>query len=275
MKIIDVYKNAVKRLGEAGIENPAFDAKILFEHVFSLTYSDIIINPDIGFDEAKVSELDKLIGERLRGRPLQYIIGKWDFYESEFEVGQGVLIPRPETEELVDEVVKFAKALNNPLIFDLCSGSGCIGISIAKKIPTSTVYCIEKSEQAFKYLEKNANGLSNVVTILADINDDFDLPQADIIVSNPPYIKSNELSSLQKEVRFEPKMALDGGIDGLDFYRIINDKWHTRLKKNGRLFLEIGNDQGESIKDALISFTNVTVKKDIYSNDRIVIAEND
>ncbi len=272
MNVSEAYEYSVLFLKANGVDEPEFKAKNIICEIVSIKLGQFDIHKN---DFVNTKKLADFLWRLKSGEPLQYVIGKWDFYESEFEVGQGVLIPRPETEELVDEVVKFAKTLNNPLIFDLCSGSGCIGISIAKKIPTSTVYCIEKSEQAFKYLEKNANGLSNVVTILADINDDFDLPQADIIVSNPPYIKSNELSSLQKEVQFEPKMALDGGIDGLDFYRIINDKWRTRLKKNGRLFLEIGNDQGESIKDALISFINVTVKKDIYSNDRIVIAEND
>lgn len=272
MNVSEAYEYSVLFLKANGVDEPEFKAKNIICEIVSIKLGLFDFHKN---DFVNTKKLADFLWRLKSGEPLQYVIGKWDFYESEFEVGQGVLIPRPETEELVDEVVKFAKTLNNPLIFDLCSGSGCIGISIAKKIPTSTVYCIEKSEQAFKYLEKNANGLSNVVTILADINDNFDLPQADIIVSNPPYIKSNELSSLQKEVQFEPKMALDGGIDGLDFYRIINDKWRTRLKKNGRLFLEIGNDQGESIKDALISFTNVTVKKDIYSNDRIVIAEND
>lgn len=207
------------------------------------------------------------------GEPLQYVMGKWDFYESEFFVGEGVLIPRPETEELTELVIDYAKSLEKPVIFDLCSGSGCIGISIAKKLSNAFVYCIEKSKDAYKYLERNAKGVANVECILGDINNEFDLPSADIIVSNPPYIKSRDMKTLQKEVKKEPSMALDGGDDGLDFYRIINDKWKKYLKDNGRLFLEIGEDEGESIKDALSAFSNITVKKDLSGNDRMVVAD--
>lgn len=272
MNVTQAYDYSLLFLKANGVDEPEFKAKNIICEIISVKLGELDFHKN---DFVNTKKLADFLWRLKCGEPLQYIIGKWDFYESEFEVGKGVLIPRPETEELVDEVIKFAKKLNNPVIFDLCSGSGCIGISIAKKIPSSSVYCIEKSEDAYKYLKKNALSVENVITILADINDSFDLPNADIIVSNPPYIKSGELSSLQREVRFEPEIALDGGVDGLDFYRIINDKWHTRLKKGGKLFLEIGNDQGESIKEALSSFTNINVKKDIYSNDRIVIAEND
>ena len=207
------------------------------------------------------------------GEPLQYVMGKWDFYESEFFVGEGVLIPRPETEELTELVIDYAKSLEKPVIFDLCSGSGCIGISVAKKLSNAFVYCIEKSKDAYKYLKRNAKGVANVECILGDINNEFDLPSADIIVSNPPYIKSEDMKTLQKEVKKEPSMALDGGEDGLDFYRIINDKWKKYLKDDGRLFLEIGEDEGESIKDALSAFSNITVKKDLSGNDRMVVAD--
>ena len=207
------------------------------------------------------------------GEPLQYIIGKWDFYESEFFVGDGVLIPRPETEELVDLVIDYAKGLEKPVIFDLCSGSGCIGISIAKKLPNTFVFCIEKSEDAYKYLERNAENVPNIKCILGDINNEFDFPSADIIVSNPPYIKSKDMKTLQAEVKKEPSMALDGGEDGLDFYRIINDKWTDYLKDDGQLFLEIGEDEGESIKTVLTSFSGITVKKDLSGNDRMVVAD--
>lgn len=208
------------------------------------------------------------------GEPLQYIIGKWDFYESEFYVGKGVLIPRPETEELVDLAINYAIKIDNPVIIDLCSGSGCIGISIAKTNKNSVVYCIEKSTAAFEYLKKNATGIENVHCILGDINNDFELPKADIIISNPPYIKSDDMKSLQKEVQQEPSMALDGGVDGLDFYRIINDRWYDKIKDNGRLMLEIGDDQGESIKTVLTQFDNIEVRKDMSGNDRMVIACN-
>lgn len=208
------------------------------------------------------------------GEPLQYIIGKWDFYESEFYVGDGVLIPRPETEELVELAVNAARKIKNPIIIDLCSGSGCIGISIAKAVSNSVVYCIEKSEKAYEYLCRNSIQAANVNCILADINDNLDLPKADIIVSNPPYIMTSDMEYLQSEVKKEPSMALDGGKDGLDFYRIINNKWCDRLKNDGKLLLEIGDDQGKSINLVLSNFKNIKVIKDMSGNDRIVVADS-
>jgi release factor glutamine methyltransferase len=135
------------------------------------------------------------------------------------------------------------------------------------------VFCVEKSKDAFEYLSKNALNVDNVTIVNDDINNDIDLPLADIIVSNPPYIKSADISTLQDEVKCEPKMALDGGDDGLDFYRIINDKWSAKIKKDGVLLLEIGNEQGSDIKTVLSNFNDVAVKQDIYKNDRIVIAK--
>ena len=203
------------------------------------------------------------------GEPPQYVIGKWDFYESEFFVGEGVLIPRPETEELVDLAVKEAEKISSPVIFDLCSGSGCIGLSIAKKIDSSKVFCVEKSEKAFEYLKKNAESINNAELVLADISDDINLPTADIIVSNPPYIKTEDIKGLERELFFEPEMALDGGADGLHFYRIIRDKYLSKLKNGGILLLEIGNEQKEDIEMLFKDFKSVEVLKDMYGNNRI------
>ena len=155
----------------------------------------------------------------------------------------------------------------------MCSGSGCIGVSIAKAVPDSKVYCIEKSKDAFEYLKKNSDGVNNAILINDDIFNDIDIENADLIISNPPYIKTSDLANLQDEVKKEPQMALDGGIDGLDFYRIINTKWSSKLKSNGILMLEIGEEQGKDIADVLTEFNNVEVKKDMYGNDRMVVAK--
>lgn len=272
MNVAQAYEYSVMFLKANGVDEPEFKAKNIICETIPIKLVEFDFHKN---DFVNTKKLADFLWRLKSGEPLQYVIGKWDFYESEFEVGKGVLIPRPETEELVDEIVKYAKTLENPVIIDLCAGSGCIGISIAKKIPSSTVYCVEKSEDAFEYLLKNSKDVANVITVLGDIFESIDLPNADIIVSNPPYIKSSELSSLQSEVLFEPEMALDGGADGLDFYRIINDKWSAKLNNGGRLFLEIGNDQGESIKSVMHCFRRVCVKKDMYGNDRIVIAKID
>lgn len=183
------------------------------------------------------------------------------------------MIPRPETEELVDYAIRYIQTLSAPVIFDLCAGSGCIGLSIAKACPDSIVYLIEKSPDAVFYLMKNAQGIQNAKVICGDIADDFDLPCADVIISNPPYIKSADIPNLQKEVLEEPVMALDGGKDGLDFYRIINDNWSVKLKNSGRLFLEIGESQGNDIHSVLTEFKNIEVIKDMYNNERMVVAQ--
>lgn len=269
MTLKEAYGYSVLFLERNNIDEADFKALCLVCHLDGIKNSEYNFHTD---DEIIMSRLAKSLWRLKEGEPLQYVLGKWDFYESEFYVGKGVLIPRPETEELVDIAIKYVKSYSNPVVYDLCSGSGCIGISIAKACPNSKVYCIEKSEEAFEYLIKNAKGVNNAIAINDDINNDIDLPNADVIISNPPYIKSEDIASLQSEVQHEPKMALDGGSDGFDFYRIINDKWFSKMNSNGKLLLEIGNEQGNDIKNILSNFKDVEIIKDIYKNDRIVIA---
>lgn len=207
------------------------------------------------------------------GEPLQYVIGKWDFLDGEFYVGDGVLIPRPETEELCLLAIDKIKTLGSCVVYDLCAGSGCIGVSIAEKCPDSKVYMVEKSTDAMRYLVKNSEGVKNAEAICADIKNKIDLPKADILISNPPYIRTDEIKNLQTQVRHEPEEALDGGKDGLDFYRIINDNWSCNVNDGGFIFLEIGEDQGEDVSRLLTAFKNIKIIKDMYGNDRIVTAE--
>ncbi|MFR5876744.1 MAG: peptide chain release factor N(5)-glutamine methyltransferase [Eubacterium sp.] len=270
MTLKQAYSYSVQFLERNKVDEADFKALCLVCHLAGIRNSEY--NAHIN-DDIIMSRLAKKLWRLKSGEPLQYVIGRWDFYESEFYIGKGVLIPRPETEELVEQAIKYAGDYNNPVVYDLCAGSGCIGISIAKSVPGSKVYCIEKSSDAFVYLKKNAENVGNVTIINDDINNDIDLPIADIIISNPPYIRSSDIDALQSEVQFEPRMALDGGDDGFAFYRVINSKWSDKIKNNGTLLLEIGNDQGAEIKKVLSNFNHVTVKKDIYKNDRIVIAK--
>lgn len=271
MNLKEAYSYSIQFLTGNKVDEADFKALCLVCHLAGIKNSEYNFHLD---DEIIMSRLAKDLWKLKSGEPLQYVIGKWDFYESEFYVGKGVLIPRPETEELVEEAIKILSKIKNPIVIDLCSGTGCIGISIAKKINSANVYCVEKSDDAFMYLLKNASGINNVVAINDDINNDIDLPCADLIISNPPYIKTSDLSGLQLEVKQEPMLALDGGEDGYDFYRIINDKWASKLKENSFLLLEIGNEQGNGIKDVLSNFSSVEIKQDIYKNDRIVIAKS-
>lgn len=271
MTLNEAYKIACEKLSSANIDEADFKSLCMTCDLLDIKNSEFCMHINDLIDEYSFYEnLDLL----LNGEPLQYVIGKWDFYDSEFYVGRGVLIPRPETEELVDLAIKKLENVNNPIVIDLCSGSGCIGISIAKKIKCATVYCVEKSVDALIYLTKNAEDTLNVRIINADITREIDLPQADMIISNPPYIKTCDCDELQSEVLVEPKMALDGGIDGLDFYRVINDIYYKYIKPDGSLLLEIGNDQGKDIIDVLNNFKNIKVLKDMYGNDRMVVADN-
>ncbi len=270
MTLSEAYNYGVYFLSANGVDEADFKSLCLCCHCAGIKNNEYEIHKNE--DLIIMKKFADMLWQIKSGEPLQYIIGRWDFYESEFHVGRGVLIPRPETEELTELVIDNAKRLCSPVVFDLCSGSGCIGISIAKALPSSTVYCVEKSEEALQYLLKNAESISNVKVVNSDINYPSDIKNADIIVSNPPYIKSSDLSTLQSEVQFEPSMALDGGADGLDFYRIIAEKWNSNLKENGMLFLEIGEDQGEAVYEILEKqgFKEIEVIKDMYGNNRMV-----
>ena len=207
MNLKEAYSYSVAFLNGNKVDEADFKALCIVCHIAGIKNSDYAshINDDI-----IMSRLADALWRLKSGEPLQYVIGKWDFYESEFYVGEGVLIPRPETEELVEKAVDIIKGFDKPVIVDLCSGSGCIGISLAKKFPNATVYCIEKSKEAFRYLIKNSEDCKNVVAINADISEcfkDLDIKKADLIVSNPPYIRSSELETLQDEVKAEPVMA--------------------------------------------------------------------
>ncbi len=256
MKLIDLYFNLTADFNSFSVEAPEFEAKELIKHFTSLDETGFIINRNTTVSDEVLSMIEASRERRRAGEPLQYIIGKWDFLCNTFKVGEGVLIPRPETEILCEYVINSIKDTDNPVVYDLCSGSGCIGLSIKHVIPCADVYCIEKSKKAFEYLaENNRTVTDNKACILnADIFDTegFNtLPKADVIVSNPPYIRTDELSGLQREVQFEPSMALDGGEDGLIFYRHIIESWKDRLKNNGIFAFECGEDQANDISRIL------------------------
>ena len=273
MTLKEAYSYAVTFLERNGVDESDFKALCVVCSILNIKNSEYDLHRN---DFVPNKKLADMLWKLKDGQPLQYVLGKWDFYESVFYIGEGVLIPRPETEELVEKAIDYIKTLGKCIVYDLCAGSGCIGLSIAKKCKNAFVYLIEKSEDALLYLKKNAKGIENVKIIQGDIcksDSFFELENADIIISNPPYIKSDDIACLQCEVLKEPLMALDGGKDGLDFYRIINDNWNNKLNKNGKLFLEIGDEQGKDILQILSNFNNISVFKDLYGNDRMVVAD--
>lgn len=278
-KIGEVYRHAIDRLNEAGIENAAYDAKILFETVFCVKYANIIISPNMEYDERLVEILDAMLDKRISGVPLQYIVGEWEFMGFDFKVGEGVLIPRPETEMLVEYTEKKLDGVYRPVVYDLCSGSGCVGLSVKKLLPSARVFMIEKSDDALKYLNENRNALGlakETAVIKGDITLGYtgfsSLPKPDVILANPPYIRSDELDSLQTEVLHEPKVALDGGEDGLDFYRCLSEKWLPYINAGGYIAVECGEDQGDEIAAMFMPHCEqVEVLNDFSNVQRIVI----
>lgn len=255
-------------------DSPDFEALCIFEDFFNISKSQILINDIIATSE-QINTVNSLIERRKKGEPLQYILGKWDFYDMTFYVGNGVLIPRPETEILVDFALEKIKGIESPIIYDLCAGTGCIGLTIAKHRKDAKVFLIEKEDMAIEYLEKNKAEyhLDNAVIIKGDIFN-FDLStlvKADVLLSNPPYIPMSEIKALQKEVHFEPISALDGGTDGLDFYRCIAEKWTSIIKNEGYLALECGDGKSEEIIDLFFGkYTEKQVIYDFNNIDRIV-----
>lgn len=251
MTISELEKLGSQKLRASDKENPDFDARCLLEFVLNLNPTKYLLNRSEEVDSACAEKFLSLVERRSNGEPLQYILGKWEFMGLPFYVGEGVLIPRPETEMLVEFALDFLKDKKNPVVIDLCSGSGCIAISVAKHLPNAKVYAVEKSDLAFPYLKKNIwlNCVFNVSAVHGDIFDRTLLSdiKPDLILSNPPYIRSPEIASLQSEVRNEPSMALDGGEDGLIFYREIADGWLDRLGTGGAIAVECAEDQTEDI----------------------------
>ena len=207
---------------------------------------------------------------RIKGEPLQYIIGQWEFYGLPFRVGEGVLIPRQETELLVERALE--RLPEKGAVIDLCSGSGCIPIAIAKRANTNLCYGVELSAQALRYFEENIalnNAQTDVIALQGDVLypaeellDELP-PKCGMITANPPYLTAEEMANLQKEVRHEPESALFGGADGLDFYRVIFGVWKQKLEKGGSFLVEVGDRQAESVRDLM---ENEGFECDIYTD---------
>ena len=218
-----------------------------------------------------VEKINKLVNERISGRPLWYCVGDTDFYGYRIKTDERALIPRPETELLVENALKFIDETKT--VLDLCTGSGAIAVAISKETG-ATVYASDLSIDALKLAKENEElNCAKIKFVLSDMFESFDKEKFDVIISNPPYIKSEDIKGLQREIReFEPIMALDGGEDGLHFYRVIAENAKNYLKDGGMLFLECGAGQAEEIKNLLTDFSQVEIIKDYENIDRIIKA---
>ena len=273
-----VLRTAAEKLRAAQIENASFDASCLVENITGLSRTRIMLcDDDIADEQAELVE--RAVLRRISGEPLQYILGEWDFFGRTFEVGEGVLVPRPETELLVELALEKLRNVRYPVVFDLCAGSGCIGLTIAAERPDAHVWLFEKYDDAFHYLKRNIEklGLANVQAVQYDITlgyDDKISETPDLIVSNPPYLRTDELVGLSTEVMHEPATALDGGKDGVDFYRIIASRWLPNVNKHGGIIFECDPSQTLKIADMLMPYAmRVKIVTDIFGLQRAVYAD--
>ena len=273
MKVKEVFDKIEKTFLEAGVDSPAFEASVLMEDLLELPRKPEMVVPEKELDFEQEEKIFAAAEKRISGCPLQYLIGNWEFFGRKFFVGEGVLIPRPETELLCETVLKYFSRSLPPKVVDLCSGSGCIAITIAKELSGAEVTAVELYDGAFEHLERNNAFHGNCVkTVKADALVPFG--KFDCIVSNPPYIDENEMKELQTEVTFEPETALFGGRDGLDFYRAISKNWFEHLNEGGLIAFEIGDTQGEAVMSILLEngYKNAAVRKDYEGRDRVVTA---
>lgn len=270
------------------IPSGSFESKELIKHFLSASDSDFIIGEKL-VEEKQFKNLVEMAKKRKSGYPLQYIIGEWDFFGYKFKVGEGVLIPRYDTEVLIEVALEYADRLMKaqPLeksnsnsfdikILDLCSGSGCVAITLKKKLPLCEVYALEKSEKALHFLNENVMLNEVEISVLRDdaLNPKTLESEFDIIVSNPPYLTGHDMKNLQDEVKFEPEMALYGEDDGLHFYKELTKQWSKRLKSGGLLAYEIGIGQYDDVHKILSEngYTNICNKRDLCDIIRVIYA---
>ena len=243
----------------------------IFQKCFGIKRHDLVfVREKIASFEASKKYFE-MIKKRINHVPIQYLIGDWDFMDHTLRVGRGVLIPRDDTEVLVTQSAKLLSGVDKPVVLDLCSGSGAIAIVLDSLInnPDMQITAIEYSKDAYDYLKYNVKRHEkNINCLNMDIfkcYDNFEDGSVDAIISNPPYVCSKDMEHLQSEVKFEPEIALNGGKDGMDFYRVILGTWTKKLKKGGFLGLEIGIGQLNSILDMFKYYNMNSIKyfKDI------------
>lgn len=277
MNLKEILKYGKEELIKNNIEDASIIAKELAEYIFKITRAQMIANNDMEFSKDQTDNYINSIKKISTGIPIQYITNNQEFMNLNFYVDENVLIPQPDTETLVEEVINGYKEKKCEIL-DLCTGSGAIAISLAKYINESNIVASDISMKALQIAKLNAK--KNLVRkkiefIESDMFNKIYKDDFDIIVSNPPYIKTKVIEELDKQVKNEPYIALDGGADGLKFYKIIIENAYKYIKNEGKVFLEIGYDQ----KNELINlfkennhYENIYSKKDLGGNDRIIVA---
>ena len=275
----NLYLDARRALRQAGIEAAQMEARELLSHAAGKSRQELFRDLALYAPEGVEERFQQLLERRLAGEPVAYIIGEWEFYGLTLSLCRDVLIPRVDTETLAERGILAVRALGRPArVLDLCAGSGCVGLAVADNCPECHVVLADWSEQALRVCRKNIPrcGLSGRVS--AARADALALPPAllrdfDLILCNPPYIPTGELAGLEPSVRdYEPRQALDGGEDGLSFYRAVSDRWKTALCPGGRLAFEVGWNQAPDVEYILArqGFQNIQTHQDAGGNWRVV-----
>ena len=279
MQIKDVMRKGMIKLKTNGVKEPNLKSRLLMQYILNKPREYLLVNDNKKLTLRQNVDYFKVIKKLIEGIPLQHITHQQEFMKLMFYVDENVLIPRSDTEILVEEVIKIAKKINAKKILDLCTGSGAIAISLAKYIKEAQITATDISEKALRIAKLNArnNNVDDKITFISsNLFQNIPEEKYDIIVSNPPYIKRKVIESLDKEVKKEPIIALDGGKDGLEFYKKIIYSSYEYLKYKGYLCLEIGYDQKNEVIDLINKegkYINIYSKKDLYDNDRIVITK--
>ncbi len=277
MNIQSALKKSNTFLKKKLIRNPLLDSEILMAEVIGKDRKYIILNPNEILNKKELIKFKNLVNLRANGKPIAYLINKKSFWKYEFFISEQILIPRPDTELIIDKVLKITKNKSQLKVLDIGTGSGCILLSLLKEKPFFYGVGIDKSKKCINISRKNAYKLNvyNRVKFFKTDVDNFVDGKYDLIISNPPYIKRFELKYLEKDIfNYEPKLALDGGIDGVSEIRKVIGKSSELIKKNGKLVLEIAFDQKKKVQDILKDngfYINETFK-DFANNDRCVIS---
>lgn len=271
MTLEEAYRNGKRILEENKIKNASIDAWILLEYITKIDRALYYVDPKKELKEEEEIQYKYFIEQRTKRIPLQHLTKEQEFMGLTFEVNENVLIPRQDTEILVESVLEHLDGTEN--VLDVCTGSGCILISLLKYLKGIKGVGVDISEKALEVAKRNAKKHEVDATFIqSDLFEGVE-DTYDIIVSNPPYIKTEEIEKLEEEVKsHDPLLALDGKEDGLYFYRKIIESSRKYLKRNGRLYFEIGNTQGEEVKRLMeeAGFVNVKIKKDLAGLDRVV-----
>ena len=277
MNIEIAIKNACKELKKNKINSALLDSELLLSKVIKKDRKFILLNLDKKLNQSDQDSYKNLILKRSKGKPLAYLIGIKSFWKYNFKVNENVLIPRPDTELIIEQVLNIYKNKNNLNFLEVGVGSGCIALSILKEKKSFKATGIDLSQDCIKICRYNANklGVGDRIKLVKSDVDNLIFRRYDFVISNPPYIKKLDLSKLSKEVKnYEPKLALDGGLEGLSVIRKVIKKSSELIKKNGKLILEISYDQREPVKKMLkvSNFYMNKILKDLAKNDRCIIS---